>query len=122
MKQLLTALLILALTAVGLPGQQSLSAGEARQHVGERATVCGVVASARYAERRRGRPTFLNLDKPYPNQILTIVIWGENRSKFGAPESEYLDKRICVTGDVSEHHGTPETIASDQSQIKEQSQ
>jgi hypothetical protein len=40
----------------------------------------------RYAERTRGRPTFLNLDKPYPEQVFTILIWGESRAKFGAPE------------------------------------
>jgi hypothetical protein len=32
---------------------------EVEQHIGENATVCGVVASGRYAERTRGRPKFL---------------------------------------------------------------
>jgi hypothetical protein len=65
------------------PAEKKLTAAEAGQHVGETATVCGVVASGRYAERTRGRPTFLNLDKPYPDQVFTILILGENRAKFG---------------------------------------
>jgi hypothetical protein len=49
----------------------SLTPEEAANHVGETATVCGTVASANYAARTRGEPTFLNLDKPYPNHIFT---------------------------------------------------
>ena len=55
MKKLLTVVLLLASVAVVSSGEQRLSASEARQHVGEQAKVCGVVASARYAERTRGR-------------------------------------------------------------------
>jgi hypothetical protein len=113
---------VFPLTALSASSEQRLTASEARQHMGEHATVCGVVASASYAERARGQPTFLNLDKPYPNQIFTIVIWGENRAKFGAPESKYLDKRICVSGLIRNYHGEPETMPSDPSQIQEQPQ
>jgi hypothetical protein len=38
-----------------------LTAEEAAQHVGEQATVCGVVASANYAQRKRSQPTFLDI-------------------------------------------------------------
>ncbi|MEI7870236.1 MAG: hypothetical protein WCI11_20325, partial [Candidatus Methylumidiphilus sp.] len=40
---------------------------EAANHVEEQSTVCGVVVSAKYAISTQGSPTFLNLDKPYPN-------------------------------------------------------
>jgi site-specific recombinase XerD len=48
--------------------QKKLTAAEAKDHVGETATVCGSVVSTRYATGTKGQPTFLNLDKPYPNQ------------------------------------------------------
>jgi hypothetical protein len=54
--------------------QKKLSASEAKEHYGENATVCGEVVSARYASTAKGEPTFLNLDKTYPNQIFTVVI------------------------------------------------
>jgi len=120
--RLLTTLLLVAFTALSASGEQKLAAREARQHIGEQATVCGVVASARYAERTRGKPTFLNLDKPYPNQIFTIVIWGEDRAKFGTPETKYLDKRICVSGMIRNYQGEPETMPTEPSQIQEQPQ
>jgi micrococcal nuclease len=61
----------------------------------------------------KGQPTFINLDEPYPKQIFTAVIWGSDRSKFGQPETELKDKRICVTGLIEQHRGTPEiTLAT----------
>jgi hypothetical protein len=61
-----------------------------------RHTVCGQVASATYAVRSRGRPTFLNLDRPYPRKIFTALIWGENRNKFSVPpEKLYNGKEVC---------------------------
>jgi hypothetical protein len=98
---------------------QSLSAQDAARHVGENATVCGVVASANYAARSRGQPTFLNLDKPYPSQIFTAVIWGEDRAKFGAPEASFQGKQICVSGAIRLYRGEPEIIVSEPGQIRE---
>jgi len=97
--------------------QKKLIASEAKDHVGETATVCGNVVSTRYTASTKGQPTFLNLDKPYPNQIFTLVIWGSNRSKFGRPEVEYNQKRICVTGKIGEYRGVPEIVADDPKQI-----
>jgi hypothetical protein len=46
------------------------------------------------------------------------LIWGESRRKFGAPKSDYKDKRICASGKITEHRGVPEIIVSDPTQIK----
>lgn len=104
--------------------QTTLSASEAASHIGEKAIVCGKVVDTRYASSSRGRPTFLNLDRPYPNQVFTIVIWGEDRNKFGEPEEKYRDKQICVTGIISSYRGVPQIQVSDpkQIQIKEKQQ
>ena len=64
----------------------TLTAAQAKDHVGETATVCGVVANATFAARTTGQPTFLNLDQPYPSHIFTALIWGSDRLKFGQPE------------------------------------
>jgi len=100
--------------------QSPISAAEAKNHVGEKATVCGEVASTHYAARSRGNPTFINLDKPYPNQIFTVLIWGSDRPKFGDPEEAYRSKRICVTGKISDYKGVPEIVAYEPTQIKAQ--
>ena len=66
----------------------------------------------------KGQPTFLNLDKPYPNPIFAILIWGSNRGKFGTPENEFRGKRVCVTGKITEYRGSPEIVADSPAQIK----
>jgi len=76
--------------------QNSIAASEASSHVGEKQTVCGLVASTHYAARSRGNPTFINLDRPYPNQVFTVLIWGSDRPKFGNPDYTYMSRRICV--------------------------
>jgi hypothetical protein len=93
---------------------------EAKDHVGEHATVCGKLACTRWAESSYGSPAFLNFDQPYPDQIFTVVIWGTDRSKFGEPETTYRGKRICVTGKISAFKGVPEVVATEPSQIKAQ--
>jgi DNA/RNA endonuclease YhcR with UshA esterase domain len=98
--------------------QKNLTAAEAKDHLGETTTVCGSVVSTRYASSMKGQPTFLNLDKPYPNQVFTVVIWGTNLSKFGTPETGYKGKRVCVTGKITEYRGAPEIIADDPKQIR----
>jgi hypothetical protein len=94
-----------------------LTAQEAKTHVGETQTVCGKVVSARYAAKSKGQPTFLNLDEPYPKEIFTILIWGDDRSKFGTPETAYGDSNVCVTGKIASYRGTPEVVATEPSQI-----
>ncbi len=80
--------------------------------------ICGMVASTRYASATEGRPTFLNLDRPHPEQSLTVVIWESDRGEFGEPERRYAGQRICVTGEIRLYKGKPEIMASDPSQIE----
>jgi len=114
----IAALLFACLTcAVSIHAQKKLTAIEAKDHYGETATVCGEVVSTRYANSTKGQPTFLNLDKAYPNQIFTVVIWGENRGKFGKPEEDYKGKRICVIGKITAYGGKPEIVAKEPKQV-----
>lgn len=100
--------------------QKPLTVAEAKEHVGQTATVCGDVASTHYAVRSRGNPTFINLDKPYPEQVFTVLVWGSDRPKFGDPEDAYRNKHICVTGKITDYKGVPEIAAHEPSQIKVQ--
>jgi hypothetical protein len=95
-----------------------ITAAEAKDHIGEKATVCGKVVSTHYAADIRGKPTFLDLDSPYPDQTFTIVIRGSDRAKFGEPEVTYRQKSVCVTGKIKELLGVPGIVASDPAQIK----
>lgn len=106
-------ILLLALPA----GATELSPEDASKHVGESATVCGVVASARFLSSSRSQPTLLNLGKPYPRQVFTAAIFGDDRAKFGTPEKTLLGKRICVTGEIKDFRKVPEIVLSDPKQL-----
>ena len=95
----------------------SLTAAEASGHVGENATVCGVVASSKYAATSRSQPTFLNIDKPYPDEPFTVVIFGSDRPKFGQPDVALQGKRVCATGKIQLYRGKPEVVVHDPGQI-----
>jgi hypothetical protein len=114
----LLIVLFVALFGASVTAQQSISAANARNHVGESAVVCGSVASTHFAATTRGRPTFINLGEPYPRQIFTVVIWGSDRPKFGAPDEIYRAKNICVSGTITLYRGVAETIAHNPSQIR----
>lgn len=70
-------------------------------------------------ERSNRQPTFLDLGADYPNNLLTVIIFGENRQKFtGFPEVLFTNKNICVTGKLEDFKGRPEIIVSNPDQIK----
>ena len=100
--------------------ERKIPSSQAGQHIGEHGTVCGTVASSRYVSNSRGRPTFLNFGKPYPQEEFTVVIWSDDRPKFGRPEEIYLHKNICVTGDITSYRRTPQIIAHNPEQIRTQ--
>jgi hypothetical protein len=113
--------LLIALAVVGSWAFSTLAAPlnpkDAAGHIGETATVCGVVASTEYEPDERSQPTLLDLGKPFPNAVFTAVIYGMDRAKFGNPESSLRGKRICVTGPISYYHGKPEIVVVDPSEL-----
>jgi DNA/RNA endonuclease YhcR with UshA esterase domain len=103
-------LLVLSLLAIVLApvSAQMISTSEAKSHIGEKATVCGKVASERTATSSKGKPTFINLDSAYPNQVFTILIWGDDRPNVGTVPAE--GSRVCATGMVQDYRGVPEIV------------
>jgi len=108
------SLCLLAATAVGAAESQlsdMVRPSEAIQHVGEFAMVCGVIASARYARDSRGEPTYLNFDKPYPDQDFTVVIWGQDRREFAVAPEDLEGYKACVYGKVDQYRGKAQIVA-----------
>jgi len=120
MKSFFRFITLTALLAGPALAADKLTTCEARPHIGETATVCGTVTSGRYAERTRGKPTFLDIDKRYPDNPFMVLIWGEDRDKIGPPEKDLVDKRICVSGRIQQYHGKPEIIGTAPTQTEQQ--
>jgi micrococcal nuclease len=118
-KAVLLILCLLIVGSISIAEEQFINPTDAEKYVGKEKTVCGTVVSATYASGTQGQPTFLYLDRPYPNQIFTVVIWGVDRKTFNSPpEVFYKGKTICVTGKIKSYKVGPEIMVNDPSQIK----
>ena len=125
-----TALVLLPVLAVaGEPATEDeegsgkvpevIKAEVAGGYVDQVKTVEGTVKSATYIPRIKGRPTFIDLQKPHPHSVFTVVIWGRNRPKFGEnPENVLRDKTIRVTGKIGLHKEKPQIIVTKPEQIQ----
>jgi len=117
-KLLLIVALLAGSVSIVAYSQDAITTEDAAKFLGLQKTVCGKVVSSHYAARAKGKPTFMNLYKPYPNEIFTVLIWGSNRGKFEKPPREmYAGKEVCVTGTIKRYHGYPLIVVDQPSQI-----
>lgn len=111
-----TNALILLLSIMLLPAAaQAIPAADAKNHTGEKARVCGTVADERTATSSRGKPTFINLDSRYPNQVFTILIWGDDRKNVG--EVPRVGAHACASGVIQDYRGVPEIVVRNGKQL-----
>ena len=92
---------------------KKIKAAEAKANIGKEVIIEAKVAEVNKAERL----VRLNLEKPYPAQAMTAVIFSPKTNLF--PEIEKLQgKQIELTGKISEYHGRPEMILTSTNQLK----
>jgi len=94
-----------------------IAAKDAFRRIGDKATVCGVVANARYLKSSGREPTFLNLADTYPKHPFTVVIWGETRDQFDYPPESLEGKSICVSGLIETYKGKPQIVVTSPKQL-----
>src|SRR5260370_28879894 len=100
------------------PAAKAVAAAEAGRHIGEEATVCGPVAGGTYADRSNGKPTFLDFQRSYPDEVFRVVIWGNDRAKFKQPPDRlFAGRQVCAAGRIQLYRGQPEIVVSDPSHL-----
>ena len=125
---LVVAILVIGLVLSRVIGTESdsvppepeifISADEASNNIGAAAEVCGEVVSSDFLPRVNGEPTFLNFGDPYPNQVFTAVIFGDDRNQFVIPpEDAYINQEICVSGIIRMHDNDPQIVISNPEQV-----
>jgi hypothetical protein len=94
---------------------QTMSVPQARAHDGENATVCGKIENEHSAINSKGKPTFLDLDSAFPDQIFTIVVWDDDRPHVGPlPRT---GARVCVSGMINYYHGVAQIVVRNSGQF-----
>ena len=98
--------------------QKPINLDEVSKHIGDSVKVCGHVYDTYYAVRTENTPTFINIGAKYPDQKLTVVIWGDVRKKFeGNPEEVFKNKQICITGKLEIYKDKPQIVIRKTDQI-----
>lgn len=85
---------------VGQIQTDTITAEEASQLIGEQVTIRAKVASVFYAKSSSGSPTFLNLDKNFPDNPIAVVIFEKELKELKINAQLYKGKTIIVTGKV----------------------
>ena len=92
---------------------------QAKYHIGEECKVCGTVVATKYNEKGKGAPTYINIDKKFPNHVFTVTVWGDDRKNFSfEPELELMNKVICVSGVVKSFKNIPQITLHSESQLE----
>jgi len=65
--------------------RETILPDQAAKLIGRQKTEYGKVASAHFAAKSKGQPTSLNLDKPHPARVFTLIVRGTDPGKFEKP-------------------------------------
>lgn len=72
-------------------------------YVGSSVMACGTLAQVKHTPKVH----YLNIDKPYPNQSVTFLVWENNyrwfKQRFGSIDN-MIGKRFCARGKIEEYN------------------
>ncbi|CAN5453652.1 hypothetical protein BH11BAC1_BH11BAC1_29380 [soil metagenome] len=97
-----------------------ITLAEAKDHEGEKVTLCGEIIEIFYNAKAKGEPTMLNFGGVYPKNTFSCIIWKDDLVNFNYKPAAYLKgKQVCVTGIIKMYKGKPEMELNAQDQIYE---
>ncbi|OWY22767.1 hypothetical protein C7N43_02430 [Sphingobacteriales bacterium UPWRP_1] len=87
--------------------------------VGEYCTVSGKVVSVFQSNKSDTKPVYLNIEKPYPNQVFEVVIFAKDVQNFSKhPRELYEGKKVKVSGVIELYNNRPQIIVKDPKYIE----
>ena len=98
------------------PGYFNTVQAKIHQGNGKKVNICGTVVSTRYS---RSGNLWVNVDKQYPNQIFSAYIRKKDLPNFSyQPEQEWINQKVCFSGQVKNMNGTPTINLEKEEQIR----
>jgi hypothetical protein len=104
--------------AVSSFAQQEIKLEEVRNHIGDSVKLMAKIYGGKYLETAANTPTFLDVGAHYPDAVLTLVIWGDVRSRFtNAPETFFTGKEEWIAGKIELYKNKPRIVIHNVDQI-----
>ncbi len=99
--------------------QKSIELSEVPDHIGDSVEVKGKIFGVKFLANARNTPTFINIGADYPNQLLTVVIWGNVKEKLGYDPSDkkYIGSMAKIKGKLELFKNKPQIVILDPSQL-----
>jgi DNA/RNA endonuclease YhcR with UshA esterase domain len=94
-------------------GTAKIQADAAKDNIGKQVAITGKVAEVSKAEKI----VRLNIDKAYPKQPFTAVIFAPNTNVFGDLDS-LKGKTVEITGKITDFRGHPQIVLTSTNQLK----
>jgi hypothetical protein len=97
---------------VSSSSDNSIPASRALDYIGQYKQVCGHISGSKEL------PTglFINFDRPYPNEVMTAVIWHQHIDGIGRLQLTD-NQRVCISGMIQTYHGKPQIEVDSREQI-----
>lgn len=110
---------IFSLCFIASNAQKEIKLAEVKDHIGDSVKVEGIISGVRYLETAKNTPTFINVGGNYPNQLLTVVIWGDVRKYMSSvPATKDEGSKIIVTGKIELYKDKPQIVVKDPAQLE----
>jgi micrococcal nuclease len=99
--------------------QTKIELKDISSHINDSVEVQGKIFGIKYLESAKNSPTFISVGGAYPNQLLTIVIWGDVRKNISVSLDEAKQKGniAWATGKLESYKGKPQIVISDPKQL-----
>ena len=98
--------------------QQEIKLEDIRNHIGDSVKLIAKIYGGKYFETANNKPTLLDVGAHYPDAPLTLVIWGDVRSRFtNVPETFYTGKEEWITGKIELYKNKPQIVIHNANQI-----
>lgn len=76
---------------------------EVAKFIGRDVKLIGTVKSTYFAENAKGSPIFLNIDRAFPENKLTVVVFKEDADKLRFTHTSYQNRRVQIVGRVEQY-------------------
>jgi hypothetical protein len=89
--------------------QETITTSQAKEYIGKEVILKGKIASIKLASE--GKSTnYINIDKPYPENVFTVVISNKYLEEHQLDLSQSVGKEITVKGIISVYEKDPKKI------------